>query len=115
MNCSKCGKFEAYIVESRLRLDGRRYRRYACEACGNRWTVHQADEREPRPSHAKKPEYTAQRLQRKLTNWEAAEILMSQGLSAGQLAAKYQISRPCVQSILAGHTYREVYQVLHPH
>lgn len=115
MNCSECGKFEAYVIRSCLRLDGRRCRRYACQACGHRWTVYQAGEKEARPSHTKKLDYTARRLQRKLTNWEAAEILMSQGLSARELAAKYQISRPCVQSILTGKTYREVYQVLHPY
>jgi hypothetical protein len=115
MNCTECGKFEAYIIESRLRMDGRRYRRYSCEACGNRWSTYQAVEPEVKPVAPRKLAYRPLTLGRALTNWEAAEILMSQGLSLRELAAKYRISRQAVQGIRAGKTYREVYRVLNPH
>lgn len=115
MNCAKCGKFEAYIIESRLRMDGRRYRRYSCEACGNRWSTYQTAEPQAKPVKRRKLAYRAITLRRVLTNWEAAEILMAQDLSIRELAAKYQISHQAVHSIRAGRTYREVYRVLHPH
>jgi transcriptional regulator NrdR family protein len=115
MNCTKCGKFEAYIIESRLRASGARYRRYSCNACGNRWSTYQTADLQAKPVPSRKLAYRALSLRRVLTNWEAAEILMAQDLSIRELAAKYQISHQAVHSIRAGRTYREVYCVLNPH
>ena len=113
MNCVDCGKFEAYVIRSQLRLDGRRARRYECRACGNRWTTYQQTESKPR--EPRKLEYRPKPLGRRLTNWEAAEILMSEGMTIRQLAAKYNMSHQCIHNILIGKTYKEVYQVLYPY
>jgi signal recognition particle GTPase len=55
--------------------------------------------------------YKPQRVNRKLTNVEAAEIIMS-SLTNRELASVYLISHQSIQKIQAGKTYREVYLVL---
>jgi transcriptional regulator NrdR family protein len=113
VNCVECGKFEAYIVESRLRLDGTRYRRYKCQRCSHRWTVYQENERPPRKPQ-KKLEYSPKADRRRLTNYEAAEILMSD-LNTYQLADKYGVTRQSIQKIRNGLHYRDVYLALFPY
>lgn len=114
MNCAECGKFEAYIIESRLRLDGTRYRRYKCQRCDHRWTVYQENERPPREPQKKKLEYRSQLDRRRLTNYEVAEILISD-LSTYQLAEKYGVKRQSIQKIRNGLHYRDVYLALFPY
>lgn len=113
MNCANCEKFDARIVESRLRLDGTRYRRYACNNCSHRWTEHQSNAADPRP-RLPNTGYKAQQVNRKLTNMEVAEIIMS-SLTCRELACIYPISHQSIQKIQAGKTYREVYLVLKEH
>jgi transcriptional regulator NrdR family protein len=113
VNCAECGKFEAFIIESRLRLDGTRYRRYKCQRCDYRWTVYQENERPPREKQ-KRLRYRPQPDKRRLTNYEVAEILMSD-LNTYQLAEKYGITRQGIQKIRKGEYYQEVYQALFPY
>jgi protein-arginine kinase activator protein McsA len=105
MHCTNCEKFDARIMESRLRLNGTRYRRYACNNCAHRWTVNQL-----LPNTG----YKAQQTNRKLTNMEVAEIIMSP-LTNRELACVYPISHQSIQKIQAGKTYHEVYLVLKEH
>lgn len=110
MHCATCEKFDARIIESRLRLNGTRYRRYACNNCSHRWTVNKVKAAEPR-SRLFNGGYKAQQVNRKLTNMEAAEIIMSP-LTNRELAGVYPISHQSIQKIQTGKTYREVYLVL---
>ena len=110
MHCANCRKFDARIVESRLRLNGTRYRRYACNNCLHRWTVNKLKAAEPRP-RLSNDGYKPQRVNRKLTNMEAAEIIMSP-LTNRELAGVYPISHQSIQKIQAGKTYREIYLVI---
>ena len=113
MHCTNCEKFDARIIESRLRLNGTRYRRYACNNCAHRWTVNQLHSAEPRP-RLPNTGYKAQQTNRKLTNMEVAEIIMSP-LTNRELACVYPISHQSIQKIQTGKTYREVYLVLKEH
>ena len=113
MHCTNCEKFDARIVESRLRLDGTRYRRYACNNCSRRWTVNQINAASPRP-RLPNTGYKTQQVNRKLTNMEVAEIIMSP-LTNRELACIYPISHQSIQKIQTGKTYREVYLVLKEH
>ena len=110
MHCTNCEKFDARIIESRLRLNGTRYRRYACNNCMNRWTVNKLKEAEPRPKLSNGG-YKPQKINRKLTNMEVAEIIMSP-LTNRELAHLYPVSHQSIQHIQAGKTYREIYLVL---
>ena len=110
MNCIKCEKFDARILESRLRLNGTRYRRYACNNCLHRWTVNKTNAAEPRPILSNAG-YKPQQVNRRLTNMEVAEIIMSP-LTNRELAAVYPVSHQSIQKIQTGKTYREVYLVL---
>jgi transcriptional regulator NrdR family protein len=110
MHCATCKKFDARIIESRLRLNGTRYRRYACNNCSHRWTVNQTNAASPRP-RLPNTGYKAQQVNRKLTNMEVAEIIMSP-LSSRELARLYPVSPSSIQLIQAGKTYREIYLVL---
>jgi transcriptional regulator NrdR family protein len=110
MHCATCEKFDARIIESRLRLNGTRYRRYACNNCSHRWTVNQSGAAKPRPG-LPNTGYKAQQVNRKLTNMEVAEIIMSP-LSSRELARLYPVSPSSIQLIQAGKTYREIYLVL---
>jgi protein-arginine kinase activator protein McsA len=113
MHCVNCEKFDARIVESRLRLNGTRYRRYACNNCPHRWTVNQSNAAKPRP-RLPNTGYKAQQVNRKLTNMEVAEIIMSP-LTNRELACVYPVSHQSIQKIQTGKTYREVYLVLKEH
>jgi uncharacterized protein YlaI len=113
MHCINCEKFDARIIESRLRLNGTRYRRYACNNCAHRWTINQLRSAKPRP-RLPNTGYKAQQVNRKLTNMEVAEIIMSP-LTNRELACVYPISHQSIQKIQAGKTYREVYLVLKEH
>ena len=113
MHCTNCEKFDACIIESRLRLNGTRYRRYACNNCMNRWTVNQTNAASPRP-RLSNTGYKAQQVNRRLTNMEVAEIVMSP-LTNRELARIYPVSHQSIQKIQAGKTYREVYLVLKEH
>lgn len=113
MNCAQCGKFEAYVIETRLRVDGTRYRRYACQRCSHRWSVYQKDAAPSRKTKRKR-DYVSKHLNRQLTSYEAAEIMMSD-LPLRELAKKYSITHQCVSAIKTGKTYKELYQALHPH
>ena len=113
MHCTNCEKFDARIIESRLRLNGTRYRRYSCNNCAHRWTVNQLRSAEPRP-RLSNTGYKAQQTNRKLTNMEVAEIIMSP-LTNRELACVYPISHQSIQKIQTGKTYREVYLVLKEH
>ena len=113
MHCTNCEKFDARIIESRLRLNGTRYRRYACNNCAHRWTVNQLNAVDPRP-RLPNTGYKAQQTNRKLTNMEVAEIIMSP-LTNRELACVYPISHQSIQKIQTGKTYREVYLVLKEH
>ena len=113
MHCTNCEKFDACIIESRLRLNGTRYRRYACNNCSHRWTVNQTNAASPRPKLSNTG-YKAQQVNRKLTNMEVAEIIMSP-LANRELARIYPVSHQSIQKIQAGKTYREVYLVLKEH
>lgn len=113
MHCAKCEKFDARIIDSRLRLDGARYRRYACNNCSHRWTVHQLKAADPRP-RLPNTGYKAQQVNRNLTNREVAEIIMSP-LTNRELARIYPVSHSSIQKIQAGKTYREIYLVLNEH
>ena len=113
MHCTNCEKFDARIIESRLRLNGTRYRRYSCNNCAHRWTVNQLRSAEPRP-RLPNTGYKTQQVNRKLTNMEVAEIIMSP-LTNRELACVYPISYQSIQKIQAGKTYREVYLVLKEH
>lgn len=113
MQCTNCEKFDARIVESRLRLNGTRYRRYACNNCSHRWTANQLNAAKPRPGLSNTG-YKTQQVNRKLTNMEVAEIIMSP-LTNRELARIYPISHQSIQKIQAGKTYREVYLVLKEH
>ena len=110
MHCTNCEKFDARIIESRLRLNGTRYRRYACNNCTYRWTVNQLNAAKPRP-RLPNTGYKAQQVNRKLTNMEVVEIIMSP-LSSRQLARVYPVSASSIQLIQAGKTYREMYRVI---
>ena len=110
MHCATCEKFDARIIESRLRLNGTRYRRYACNNCSYRWTVNQPNAANPRP-RLPNTGYKAQKVNRNLTNMEVAEIIMSP-LTSRELASLYPVSHQSIQKIQAGKTYREVYLVL---
>jgi len=110
MHCTNCRKFDARIIESRLRLNGTRYRRYACNNCSHRWTVNKVKAAEPRP-RLSNGGYKAQQVSRKLTNMEVVEIIMSP-LSSRELARIYPVSPSSIQSIQAGRTYREIYLVI---
>ena len=110
MHCTNCEKFDARIVESRLRLDGTRYRRYACNNCSRRWTVNQTNAASPRP-RLPNTGYKTQQVNRKLTNMEVAEIIMSP-LTNRELACIYPISHQSIQKIQTGKTYREIYLVI---
>ena len=110
MHCATCKKFDARIVESRLRLNGTRYRRYTCNDCSHRWTVNKLKAAEPRPKLSNGG-YKTQQVNRKLTNMEAAEIIMSP-LTNRELAGVYPISHQSIQKIQAGKTYREIYFVI---
>jgi transcriptional regulator NrdR family protein len=113
MHCINCEKFDARIIESRLRLNGTRYRRYACNNCAHRWTINQLRSAKPRP-RLSNTGYKAQQVNRKLTNMEVADIIMSP-LTNRELACVYPISHQSIQKIQAGKTYREVYLVLKEH
>jgi uncharacterized protein YlaI len=113
MHCINCEKFDARIIESRLRLNGTRYRRYACNNCSHRWTVNQLQSAKPR-SRLLNTGYKTQQVNRKLTNMEVAEIIMSP-LTNRELACVYPISHQSIQKIQTGKTYREVYLVLKEH
>ena len=113
MNCTNCEKFDARIIESRLRLNGTRYRRYACNNCSHRWTVNQSNAANPRP-RLPNTGYKPQQVNRNLTNMEVAEIIMSP-LTNRELACIYPVSRQSIQKIQAGKTYREVYLLLKEH
>jgi len=39
--CSSCGERSAFVIESRIRPDGSRRRRLACQACGHRFTTYE--------------------------------------------------------------------------
>ena len=110
MHCANCKKFDARIIESRLRLNGTRYRRYACNNCSHRWTVNQSNAAEPRP-RLPNTGYKTQQVNRKLTNMEIVEIIMSP-LSSRQLARIYPLSPSSIQKIQAGRTYCEIYRVI---
>jgi transcriptional regulator NrdR family protein len=77
MHCTNCEKFDARIIESRLRLNGTRYRRYACNNCSHRWTVNQLNVLLIHDQDYPNTGYKAQQVNRKLTNIEVAEIIMS--------------------------------------
>ena len=113
MHCTNCEKFDARILESRLRLNGTRYRRYACNNCSHRWTVNQTNASSSRP-RLSNTGYKAQKVNRKLTNMEVAEIIMSP-LTNRELSRIYPVSHQSIQKIQAGKTYREVYLVLKEH
>ena len=110
MHCTNCEKFDARIIESRLRLNGTRYRRYACNNCSHRWTVNQLNAAKPRP-RLPNTGYKPQQVKRNLTNMEAAEIIMSSSTSR-ELACIYPVSHQSIQKIQTGKTYREVYLLL---
>ena len=110
MHCAICKKFDARIIESRLRLNGTRYRRYACNNCSHRWTVNKVKAAEPRP-RLSNGGYKQQQVNRKLTNMEVVEIIMSP-LSSRELARIYPVSPSSIQHIQTGRTYREIYLVL---
>ena len=93
-----------------LRLNGTRYCRYACNNCSHRWTVNKVKAAEPRP-RLSNGGYKQQQVNRKLTNMEAAEIIMSP-LTNKELASVYSISHQSIQKIQAGKTYREIYLVI---
>jgi transcriptional regulator NrdR family protein len=112
MNCSKCKKFDACVIISRLRLDGTRYRRYRCNNCLHRWTENKLHAAQPRP-RLPNTGYKAQHANRKLTNMEVVEILMSP-LKSRELACIYPVSHQSIQKIRAGKAYREVYLLLYP-
>ena len=110
MHCATCKKFDARIIESRLRLNGTRYRRYACNNCSHRWTVNQLNAAKPRP-RLPNTGYKTQQVNRKLTNMEVAEIIMSP-LTNRELARIYPVSHQSIQKIQAGITYCEIYRVI---
>jgi transcriptional regulator NrdR family protein len=105
MNCPSCKSENYKVIDSRLKPDGTRWRRYFCRACTERWsTVSTGKEAEP---IVRFPAVTPRRL----TFAQAKEIMLSDK-STLALAAKYGISHQAVSQVRLGQVYAYIYRQL---
>ena len=107
MNCPSCDSAQVLILESRVKANGDRRRRYKCNACLDRWTVFEVGVAPAKPqirSYVPAPTRT-------LTDAEAASIMLSEESSAA-LAATFGITRQAIDAIRKGKTYTDVYTKL---
>lgn len=104
MSCPHCESERVIILESRIKANGDRRRRYKCEVCLERWTLFES---KVAPVKTKARVYGPSPT-RTLTEEQAAGVMLS-SKSSSALAAEYGITRQAIDLIRKGETYANVY------
>lgn len=107
MNCPSCKSENTGVLETRLRADGVRRRRYKCFTCLDRWSEFE----QPSGDKADAVLLPKQPARRRLTPKDAEEILLSEE-SRGDLARRFNVTRETIRKILTRETYADVYKRL---
>jgi len=109
MSCPSCQSDDVYVLESRLRSDGVRRRRYKCLTCRERWT---AFEEPSAPGfEIDSTLLPKQPSRRQLKINEVEEVLLSTE-SLAALARRFGVSSEAIRNIKANNSYQDVYKRL---
>ena len=104
MKCARCDSWDVELIGSRLLTNERRWRRYECRQCSDRWTVHGPKKLPKDPDRPPKSVPSARRL----TATAAAEIILSDK-STLALADEHGVSAQAIWQIRHGKSYANVY------
>lgn len=104
MSCPHCKSERVVVLESRIKANGDRRRRYKCEVCLERWTVFESADVPVKP----KGRIYGPSPTRALTEKQAVDIMLS-SKSSSALAADYGITRQAIDLVRTGKTYANVY------
>lgn len=103
MSCPHCESERVIVLQSRIKANGDRRRRYKCEVCLERWTLFEDGAAPPKP----KPSFVV-RSTRLFTDAQAEAIMLS-SKSSSALAAEYGVTRQAVDQIRQGQSYANIY------
>ena len=105
MNCPSCKSENYKAIDSRVRKDGTRRRRYVCKDCNERWsTLSTGKDAEP---IVRFPPVVKRRL-----TFEQAKQIMLSSKSTLALAAEFGISHQGISQIRLGQVYSYIYRQL---
>jgi hypothetical protein len=113
VNCPDCKSEKQKLLSSRLTVRGKRRRRFECQICKYRWTVH-TDESKGRPYKTRWQDNEAKRSSWRRISREDALNIITSPLPQRVLAAQYGMSRQSISLIQTGSMYKEIYQELYP-
>lgn len=102
MNCPSCKSEHYKIIDSRLKPDGSRWRRYFCKDCKERWSTFSTG-KDVEPIVRFPP------VKSRCLTFEQAKNIMLSDRSTLALAADYGISHQAISQIRLGQTYSYIY------